>query len=697
MINPKDIIYIHIREGIPASGKTFTATNEIANTANTYWYFSHSNQTIDGIMLRFIELGLKEDIDFRVIRGINYKAKDMGEDVYCGGCLRYVGKDKRDLYLKHLIELNTPASMVCRICAYYDKQQKDIDKNYEPFEKSCLYRKQFKNYPRIVLSVINYMNTKYVDDSERDYLILDDVTSKGKQLKEKKFYEKWFNEYKTICVDSNFQYDNFEAFMKFLSEVYEGAGRETCEMLVMSYKSNIVEYLKTFEDATEVCNTLLTDPLELVDFARIWKVYDEGDKPDIPYLLDVQKKCQNHIINISKQESEWKSRIPFKPTKLEIIIIDAKINKYRIDSIFKDYNIDWKMRGGEKPKTTTIYRFTSNRYGAVAYSQGTVIKDKWLKNMDEQMLGFLTLKSTKPLNELTVGIISWKRLRGRWQKFGNQYFGKTIVNHYGNLRSQNEMEHVDVLFVIGNYSVKPEDIINKYKYWQLDKPKLYSNNNFDIWDSQGGHFNYKPLEDFCREEMLYEQYQAIHRSRMYIRDTLVVFASACPPWLEEEGTEISSIQMVKKKDKWDIVNCGENPKYTFIGNIITEQGTPIKDINGRDSKGISINKLGSLIDEEFGGYSGVGIVYGLFKFEEDFGYHFYCKVKVPTGKQGKPESWIVEYVEPEQISERDLEYTDRLDLEEEEEEIRKEKEFWELLGREYYIDEDGDRVYEDDP
>ena len=179
MINPKDIIYIHIREGIPASGKTFTATNEIANTANTYWYFSHSNQTIDGIMLRFIELGLKKDIDFRVIRGINYKAKDMGEDVYCGGCLRYVGKDKRDLYLKHLIELNTPASMVCRICAYYDKQLKDIDKNYEPFEKSCLYRKQFKNYPRIVLSVINYMNTKYVDDSERDYLILDDVTSKG--------------------------------------------------------------------------------------------------------------------------------------------------------------------------------------------------------------------------------------------------------------------------------------------------------------------------------------------------------------------------------------------------------------------------------------------------------------------------------------------------------------------------------------
>jgi len=390
--------------------------------------------------------------------------------------------------IKTLLGIEMPIRWICRICQHL---------KLIPVNK-CVHKIQFKKPANVVVAPSAYLFTQHPEKYNPDLVVVDDVTMNKQDLHTRSEMERWLRE---LCTLGFCDYDNLKELFKEQGERLKQYILSTIEPKL---KNGIKRLLDEGSDLSKTSAKLLLkiDPVELLDWHRLVKVYGWQEEYSIPVLMKV--------FELSLVESR------------KIIVVGAQINKRVVEMLVKDFQREYgepikvvyeKMELEQPKAKSVVYRVRSPKYEDAWYPTTTSInKSKTTRLSIAQRIESILLSFYKleEFNNLHIGIVKPKNA-------DLDDFLTTPVKHarissldYGSLRGSNELEHCEILIIIGTFVKNVEATQKDFIKFFHRKPSTIKCEKLP-----GGGYVYvdQELESYRAGGENYEWYQAIHRAR----------------------------------------------------------------------------------------------------------------------------------------------------------------------------------------
>jgi len=451
--------------------------------------------------------------------------------------------------VKTFLEVNMPTRWICRICQSL--------KLYPA--KACPHKLQFKNPENTVIAPVAYTFTEHVEKYKPEIVVVDDIILQKHDLPTRNEMKKYAHSlYQTGFCD----YKTFE-------DLFEEQGEKIEQYILHTIEPKLKAGIKRLLDeggdfSKESAKILLQiDPITLLDWYRLVKVYGWQEEFSIPLLMPVFQLALH------------KDR--------RIIVVGAEVNKPFLEMMIKCFQKEYgypitlqyrTMELNSHLPDSVVYRVRSPKYDNAWYPTTTsIVKSGVTRLSIKQRIETILLEQVdepKKLSNLTVGIIKPK-------KAPLTDFLTPVVEHYcriesldfGSLRSSNTLEHCNILFVIGTYNVNINSL-------QKDFVKFYHRNPWSVESvkQRDGGYQYVAdgeLENFRGMTEDYEMYQAIHRCRPALRQRKI-FVFGLPPKEIYDEFKVEDLTFEKNSgvmylvewesfDKWMMEQIGEKGMY----------------------------------------------------------------------------------------------------------------------------------------
>ena len=487
-------------------------------------------------------------------------------------------KEKCEIYSK-VEKLHSNGVSIQMICGL----------NHERCDKRrCAYWKQFQT--KKAVAPLTYLPTDRVlakrgPDAGKfkfDILIVDEAMKEFKEIKFDKeeiekiitTIEKYVDEYSEIRNLLN-DFFNFIDTNDFPSKKQT---EEISQIKMMALREAINQ--KKWEDIKEISKLNIFELRKYIYYYNIHKDISSYPEPYLYYVFDLALQGVP-IIFLDATFDEEAFNIILGRYIYENSIIERQllINK-ELNSIF---DLDFKYyESNLKNKEIDVYRMEKDNY---YYKKG-------LFNYDRTSEDIITVNGHKTINELqdyikktqrkytNVGVITYKNLV--------PYFNNLVATEYFfNNRGSNQLENVEILFIIGTPQPRPIDIIKEYnnlcltnithgntnrmfyeksedgyhKYMNIHGKKTIYKNGFGSWKEKkpsplimAGYDDYEnelkydqqvqtgivdadvfyPLPDFDYKKTESEKYQAVHRARLFNKETGIYIFGDVPDQIKDE-------------------------------------------------------------------------------------------------------------------------------------------------------------------
>jgi len=478
---------VEIVSGIPGTGKTrFTDT------------LFRNNPNLKKIYLPLSHEQADEREDF--LTGINI--------THWEGVQRICPLVKKEP-IKTWFEIGAPTRWICRLCQ--SKKLKLIKAS------DCPHKQQFKNPENTVIAPVAYTFTQHIEKYNPDIVVVDDIILQKKDLTTRKEMEN----YVLLLYQSGF------CDYKTLEELFDQEEKELKRYILNTIEPKLKKGIKRNLEVTNIHSKevsryfLKIDPMTLLDWYRLVKVYGWQEEFSIPLLMPV--------FELALKEGR------------RVIIVGAQMNKAFLEMEVRCFQREYgypitlqyrKMKFDSLPNSV-VYRVRSPKYDNAWYPTTTsIVKSKITRNSVKQRIEIILFDQEKSIEDLTVGIIKPKNAPLK-------DFLTTLVEHkcrvlslnFGNLRGSNKLEHCDLLIIVGTYNVNIESLQKDFIRFFHRKPwSVISVKQFD-----GGYQYVDPdLENFRLMVEEYEMYQAIHRIRPGLQRKKIYVFGLIPKEIKKE-------------------------------------------------------------------------------------------------------------------------------------------------------------------
>lgn len=396
----------------------------------------------------------------------------------------------RNETIKKFIEAGIPVRLICNFCQKV--------KYLSP--KKCVYKAQFVDMPNHVLMTTTHLFTKYPKVVNPEFVFADDISLKKQELPSRQRVEQWLKLLiKRKILGPQVDYDYLLRFPKeHIEEIERGLKNEIVEPSVM-------------RDRTLLTQLFMIEPKIILDLAKLTKIHGKDVRLAIPCLfplfeLAVGAKvtlvgaCPNldFLYGIAKRFfKETKKTISFE--KLPPLTLDV-------------------------PKQSRVLKVG---YGWLPKAS---LGDSRVRERINNEIENIILGQPKPRHFLKVGIVSHKEYVF---DFIPDNVKEVKTAHYDHLVGLNELEDVDLLFVIGTYNINLEELPLEFELFFARPP--HSTKHKEPIDKRYG-FQYldKELENFRIMRGPFQMYQGGHRGRLSLKPTHVYIFGVVPYWLKKE-------------------------------------------------------------------------------------------------------------------------------------------------------------------
>lgn len=431
--------------------------------------------------------------------------------------------------IKTFFEINMPVRWLCRICQSLKLSS----------VSDCPHKTQFKNPPNTVIAPVSYVFTQHIEKYDPQIVAVDDIILQNQDLPSRNEMKRYVHLiYRSGSCDYKTLEELYEAFDKSRS-IEEGLTlfkQYILGTIEPKLKAGINRLLEEGSDISkEVSKMILQiDPLTLLDWYRLVKVYGWKEKFSIPLLMPVFKLALE------------KGR--------QVFIVGAQINKPFLEMMARNFLREYgypitleyrKMELDQPLAKSVVYRVRSPKYEHAWYPTTTSItKSRVTRQHIKERIEIILLNEMRELKDtrLTVGIIKPKNapltdfLTPLVENYGN-----VLSLDFGSLQGSNQLEWCDILIIVGTYNINITDLQQDFEKVYHKKPSsVEAVKQFD-----GGYvYLDQDLENYRRMMEDYEMYQAIHRARPALRERKVYVFGLIPREIYDEF-EIRDI-MVKK-------------------------------------------------------------------------------------------------------------------------------------------------------
>jgi hypothetical protein len=519
-------IKISILTGIPGSGKTRTITERAIQTDGKYIILSSNHKQLEEIENYLLAAGISH-IHWRGMKKI------------CPSNNNFVQKLK---------ELKAPVRFICSICDRRD---------------NCVYREQFTKARncKIILSPIQYLATKYIEEINPEHIIIDDTTNKARTLKD---WDKILDYLADLKKEGIISEEDPKIFFANLGRFYSKITREIQDYIDSFHKTHL--YSDKGLALELISNIFRIDPLELLGWGRAikirgWEITEREKPPIIPFLFYAFDLIQREdiksdltIVDASFEQEHWESRI--------IQRYEAERDNLKINLQIEELKINL-------PKNT-VYQIISPKYQKTLFTIRTLDSEDYQKNfVQPRIRRAIEHLSDYPHNKIKIGLVSWKNFI--YDEDKNTYHPEIFIPpdicmevdclHFGALRSRNLLEDSDIHIVIGTYLSNFDAIFEDYESWTLKKPKDILHKDSE----RGWRTNDRGLDLFTEDECITPMYHAIHRGRQSIRVVPTIVYGRVPDKIKEEF----KVKYLMILDSGEVIEY-ENMPEEYILNRVRE-------------------------------------------------------------------------------------------------------------------------------
>ena len=447
--------------------------------------------------------------------------------------------------IKTFLEINMPVRWLCRICQSL--------KLYPV--KSCPHKIQFKNPENTVIAPVAYTFTQHVEKYNPDIVVVDDIILQKKELPSRNEMRKY------VHALHQTGFCNYET----LEELFEKEGDQfklyILNTIEPKLKGGIKRLLDEGSDISKGVSKFLLqiDPMTLLDWYRLVKVYGWQEEFSIPLLMPVFQLALE------------KGR--------RVVVMGAQINKPFLEMEIKCFQKEYgypitlqyqRMKLNSLPNSV-VYRVRSEKYPHAWYPTTTsIVKSRATRVHLKQHIETILLNQEKELKNLTVGIIKPKNspLTDFLTTLVESYC-RVLSLDFGNLRGSNKLEYCDLLIIVGTYNVNitalQKDFVKFFHRnpWTIEAVKQFDGGYKYVGDSD--------LENFRSMVEDYEMYQAIHRVRPALQQKKVYVFGLVPREIYEEfkvedltfekNSGVMCLVEWKDFDKWIMEQIGDKGVY----------------------------------------------------------------------------------------------------------------------------------------
>ena len=465
--------------------------------------------------------------------------------------------------IETFLEINMPTRWICRICQSL--------KLYPV--KACPHKTQFKNPENTVIAPVAYIFTQHVEKYKPDIVVVDDVTLQKHNLHTHKQMERYVSELHKLG------FCDYETLAELFKEQGDRLQREVMDTIEPRLKAGIKRLLDEGGDISKVAAKILLqiDPIELLDWYRLVKVYGWQEEFLIPHLMPVFELALE------------KGR--------RVIIVGAQVNKPFLEMLVRCFQKEYgypitlqyqKMELNHALPKSVVYRVRSpTHYHAWYPTTTSIVKSGITRFSIKQRIETILLTKQKKLKDLTVGIIKPKNapLNDLLTTLIQNYC-KPLSLDFGNLRGSNKLEYCDIGFVIGTYNVNIEDRVKDFvKFYHRQPWSVEAAKQFD------GGYEYvgdPDLENFRMLQEDYENYQAIHRFRPALYQRKIYVFGLIPKEIYKEF-EVRNVTF--EKDDMGVMSMVEETTFDkWLKEQIGDKGIWHGELVKRISEKVSINK-----------------------------------------------------------------------------------------------------------
>ena len=462
--------------------------------------------------------------------------------------MKLICPKKHEEPIKTMVEVGAPTRWICRLC----QSMKLISPD------DCPHKTQFQNPANIVIAPATYLFTEHVKKYDPDLIVVDDVILRKQDLPHLSTIRNYIHQLYSLGFCD---YDTLEELFDLGGSDLKRYILSTIEPRLKAGLNRLLKERSELSKETARIVLLKVDPMELLDWCRLVKVYGWQEEFSIPLLMP--------IFELSLENDR------------EVIVVGAQINKLFLEMLAKCFQrecgepirLNYRRIELDQPSAkSVVYRVRSPKYSGAWYPTTTsVTKNRREREIIKQRIETILLsvvKEPSELSDLTVGVVKPKNAN-------MTDFLTTLVEHYprimsldfGNLRGSNQLENCDILIVIGTYKVNIEDLVKDFerfyhrKSWTTKSEKLFDG-GYKYTDSE--------LENFRRMVEEYEMYQAIHRVRPALRQKRIFVFGLIPHEIREEF-EVKDLTF--EKDEMGVMCLVEWESFDkFVREKIAETG-----------------------------------------------------------------------------------------------------------------------------
>jgi len=496
-------------------------------------YLSNSHKTLDEQETHLIENG----VSYIHIHGLADKK---------GGCpclVKDMNGEPRSWVIANLFQYKFSNKILCSVCKKHKIMQKlGI--------KECRYKKQFKHMKRykIVLAPIQYIYYKVLlDKFQPTHVILDDcIDYINPEPSQKKLTYQLLNLACRAHID-------LEKPSKNETDIEKFSKRTDLNIVFPKLKKAFRKNLKKLAEQIEKNNSkeydshFLISPEFIENYIKKSKLYGFKDRFAQPAILS----AVDYVVKRMKIGK-----------KVEVKLVDAEPPFELFEVLSHRYKLETGITvnfqdDGFKSKPKNV--------GSKAYKIGNSMQ--WFpyesirqERVQDQIKEWVELLhrhffNNNPNTEIAVifrkpkrfsymtDVDYEKRKIERMRHFIPKRFKNVKIATFGNVRSQNDLEHCDVLYVIGTYVINSAEMSLLVNDWF---PHLKSFSLEKVHDCpHGGHYPYvdKNVDILRKRFEEYEMYQVFHRVRPTLSPKLI-FAFCClgdVKQLEKDKIEVESL------------------------------------------------------------------------------------------------------------------------------------------------------------
>ena len=411
--------------------------------------------------------------------------------------------------IKTFLDVDMPIRWICRIC----QSRKLIS------IKECPHKIQFKEVRNTVIAPVAYLFTQHPEKYKPKLVVVDDITLRKQDLHTHKQMERYVYEL------SKLGFCDYETLEELFKEQGTRLKKYILRTIEARLKAGIKRLLDEGEDISKVAAKILLqiDPIELLDWYRLVKVYGWQEEFSIPLMMPVFELVLE------------KGR--------RVIVMGAQVNKPILEMLVRCFQKEYgypitlnyrKMELNHPLAKSVIYRVRSEKYPHAWYPTTTsIVKSIGMRKHLKQHIETILLSQEKELKTLSIGIIKPKNVKV-------EDFLTTLIQSYvniesldfGSLRGSNKLEWCDILFIIGTYNINITDLQKDFvrfyhrKPWSVQAVKQFDGGYEYVGDSD--------LENYRRMCEEYEMYQAIHRVRPALRERKIYVFGLIPREISDE-------------------------------------------------------------------------------------------------------------------------------------------------------------------